>query len=1070
MRQFWLVCEREAVLVILVVMTAVARPGLVAVTNAGFESTDQSGAPAGWTLVRSIGIVSATVDTKTAHTGAGSVRFDSPVPGTCFLESTPVTMTVGHMYRLSATIRTSQAVSDPTSRYPTAVAATVTMASFPFETHATAVGGTHPWTKSEILFFATQSTDRVRLHFGLNGTAAGIAWFDDVQLEEVEDIGAYVPLETVRWFGPAFRYTDKGWVFVHIEGEPYQRGYQYGFLLSKEIVTFMDKLAIRQNGDSPRSGWNELRTLTDALMLRKYDKEFLDEMKGIADGAAKAGGSYNGHPVDLLDIATVNSAVDIGQLGGALNVTSTPISGRSFNKEEEEANAAERLHKCSSFLANGPATANGNIVFAQLFMWGGYTGVHWDVICDVQPARGHRLVYETFPGGIHSGADFYINDAGIVIGETTVMQTPFNMNGEPQSSRIRRAAQYGSSIDDVVKMLTTNNNGLYTNDWLIGDVRTNEIAILLLGTHASKLWRSTSGEFPGDTKGFYWSVNNAKDPDVRKEYVSNPGNVPFDVVFGNVNRDLSFYQYYTKEKGNIDGISAVNLIATSPINRPHACDGKVTTAEMASHMMFLAHYGKVTLREKMPEKGGRLMPDLPNVIPHLSLGYSVVNPVYIVDRLKGLRKTTTNERKPDPVLADVKEIYTFDKQALWANTVYPATDGDNWFVSGTTAYWYMLNGMASDPAATMPVLRDGLADMNCRLLYTVAHEGTMVPLNARRVYDRFNHYIIPRIRGVYALHQLRLALGNAAFGATMTAVHTRFRDKPMSTAQFLALAEETSNKPVKPIVMPWLQRDDLPDISVTASATPPQRTDGTRDSAVPLWSVTLGVHQNGEPYAFMTTVEIITAKASIWKLVSVSGADQQMTLQVPDKPIRVVFNAGNDIPVKRKEFSTLSNLFDDFSNTTIVYGTGRQIEANHTAALRIQTVVADQFTEIFSPIRQDAEMSTDDLAKGDLIVLGGSADNSTSMVFAEKVGLTLGKNFFSWRGRVFADPDDGLFVACGNPFNPAHNVYLFVSNSALEQYLMTKRFQPLPSWGVFKGEQIVERGYHDVPGMVVDLK
>jgi len=68
-----------------------------------------------------------------------------------------------------------------------------------------------------------------------------------------------------------------------------------------------------------------------------------------------------------------------------------------------------------------------------------------------------------------------------MIGETTVLQTPFKADGEPQSSRIRKAAQYASSIDDVVKILSRKNNGLYTNDWLIGDAKTDEIAILLLG-------------------------------------------------------------------------------------------------------------------------------------------------------------------------------------------------------------------------------------------------------------------------------------------------------------------------------------------------------------------------------------------------------------------------------------------------------------------------------------------------------------------------------------------------------------------------------------------------------------
>lgn len=1069
MKQYLRVGGNPIMGIVFFAAAAIAQPGQIRLSNSGFESSDQSGKIETWTVTRTTAGVSARVDRGTGHTGSASMVCDATIPGGCTIESTPLTLAVGRLYRLSVWIRTERAFADPMSRYPTAVAATATMASFPFETYAPVVGGSREWTKSEIVFFATQSTDRVRLHLGYNGTATGKAWFDDVEVQEIDDIASVVPLETVKWYGPAFRYTDKGWTFVHIEGEPYPRGYQYGYLLSREIVGFMDKLAIRQNVDVPRAGWNELRTLTDALMLRKYDREYLEEMKGIADGAAKAGGVYGGHPLDLLDIATLNSAVDLGQLGSALNETAHPLSGRSFNKEEEEANAAERLHKCSSFLANGPATPDGKIVFAQLFMWGGYTGVHWDVICDVQPARGRRLVYETFPGGIHSGADFYINDAGIMIGETTVMQTPFEINGEPQSSRIRRAAQYGTSIDEVVKILTTGNNGLYTNDWLIGDARSEEIAILLLGTKKWKLWRSSTGEFPGDTKGFYWSVNNAKDPEVRKEYVPDPSNAPFDLIYSNMNRDLAFYQYYQGAKGKIDGISAVNAIATSPLNRPHACDGKVTTSEMASHMMFLAHYGKVTMREKMPEKGSRLMPDLPNVIPHLSLGYSVFNPVYVVEKLKGLRQNAHVEQKRDVVLTDLKEVYSFEKQKLWINTVYPATEGDNWFVSGTAAYWNMLNAMTADPVTTMPMVRDGFADMNCRLLYTIAHEGSIAPVKAQRVYDRYNNYVIPRIRGTYALHQMRLLLGNTPFVGVMNAVHTRFREKPMTTAQFVAVAEEISGTSVKSVIMPWLDRDDLPALTVTASAARADSASGKGAGAATGWTIALDVRQTGSPYIFTASVAITTEKSVVWRLVNVKSGDEHLVLAVPDKPRSIVFNAGNDIPVQRNASVTFANFFDDFAGTSIVYGTGRQIEANHTAALKFQTVLADQFTETFATIRQDAEMSPMEMAQRDLIILGGGADNSVVSLVAQRAGLTVGKNSFRWRGKVFADPEDGMFVAVANPFNASRNAYLFVSNSALQQYHMTKRFQSLPSWAVFRGEQVVERGYHEVQGMAIDL-
>ena len=250
------------------------------------------------------------------------------------------------------------------------------------------------------------------------------------------------------------------------------------------------------------------------------------------------------------------------------------------------------------------------------------------------------------------------------------------------------------------------------------------------------------------------------------------------------------------------------------------------------------------------------------------------------------------------MLSEVKEVYSFDTQKLWINTVYPATEGDNWFVSGTAAYWNTLHGMTADPSSTMPLLRDGFAEMNCRLLYTVAHEGAMAPLKAQRVYDRFNNYVIPRIRGTYALHQLRLALGNNSFADIMNGVHTRFREKSMSTAQFVSVAEEISGQPVKPIVMPWLERDDLPNVSITASVT-------GEDLA-------LRVQQTGTPYFFSTTVEIVTEKGSFWKLVRVKSADEHLTLKVTDKPLKVVFNAGNDIPVQRKEFATFANFFDDF--------------------------------------------------------------------------------------------------------------------------------------------------------------
>ena len=503
-----------ALMFILIYANLNAQTGLIEVRNNSFDVDGREALLPNWQALTDTTVALCGQD---KISGSNSLRIDHQELQQNTVISEPVNLKIGHLYKLSAWVKCKDVETSPLDRYPTSVAGCITMESFPFTNHSPSVGATNDWTKIEVMFIATKKTDRIRLHLGYNGKARGTIWFDDLELTKVEDISEYIPTETISWFDNGFRYDDRGWIFVHIEGKPYERGYQYGYLVAEEMHEYISKLSIQANRDNPKQGWNGMRFVADGFMLRKYDPEYLTEMKGIADGANKAGQKLFDRDFDLIDVVTMNSAIDIGYARRALGTTPNPLSGQNFLKSEDELNIPERLHKCSSFLANKSSTTDGRIVFGQIFMWGGYTGPHWNVICDVEPEKGHRLVYQTFPGGIHSGADFYINEAGIMIGETTVSQTPFNPDGSPQSNRIRKAAQYADNIDDVVEILTTNNNGMYANDWLIGDTKTDEIAVLLLGTEKHKLWRSSNSEFYGDTKDFYWCNNNNKDRDVRKE-------------------------------------------------------------------------------------------------------------------------------------------------------------------------------------------------------------------------------------------------------------------------------------------------------------------------------------------------------------------------------------------------------------------------------------------------------------------------------------------------------------------------------------------------------------------------
>jgi hypothetical protein len=265
---------------------------------------------------------------------------------------------------------------------------------------------------------------------------------------------------------------------------------------------------------------------------------------------------------------------------------------------------------------------------------------------------------------------------------------------------------------------------------------------------------------------------------------------------------------------------------------------------------------------------------------------------------------------------------------------------------------------------------------------------------------------------------------------------------------------------VNAFIRQWTDRDDLPDLTVRAGGR--KEGDG--------WIANVTISQKTRPYEFFTTVAVETEKEIRWFPLHVRGDSTTAEFPVAAQPVAVTINAGNDIPVRRISAYTLANLFDDFRDVSLVYGTARQIEAHHTLALRYQAVIADQFVEYLLPVRQDCEVPADAADTGDLVLLSTGEDNSVALRLAPVLGVEIGKGFFRWQGKTYGSPEDGLFAAFPSPADPAKAVYLFHANSALQLYHMTKRHQPLPSWGVFKGENVVERGYSAGKGTEIRIE
>ena len=108
-------------------------------------------------------------------------------------------------------------------------------------------------------------------------------------------------------------------------------------------------------------------------------------------------------------------------------------------------------------MATGGATTHGQIVATQATWFGSaswwfnaYIAERWNVIVDLQPAQGNRVLFTTAPGYIWSDENYYQNQEGMVIIDTTAPQGLWARRGVPLAVRSRMAAQYGGNIDEVI--------------------------------------------------------------------------------------------------------------------------------------------------------------------------------------------------------------------------------------------------------------------------------------------------------------------------------------------------------------------------------------------------------------------------------------------------------------------------------------------------------------------------------------------------------------------------------------------------------------------------------------------
>ena len=395
-------------------------------------------------------------------------------------------------------------------------------------------------------------------------------------------------------------YNKNGWTYISVYGNPKDRGYAYGYLCAeefKEIQKMLKYFVLESYGKEWEYFISEISTDFKDMTKTEF-KEFYEEMEGIADGCCA-----NGCKTTIDEIIAWNFYISLSYW----------YSTKSEGNGAKEGGAKDH---CSAFIAVGEDwTKDGKIVCAHNSFTEYIDGQYFNTVLDLNPDKGHRFIMQTAPCMIWSGSDFFVTAKGIIGLETTMGGFIPYEKRFPVGYRIRKAMQYGNTLDEYCEILLHENSGDYANSWMFGDTNSNEILRIELGLKYHNIERTKNGYFigfnaPYDPKIRNLECKNSGFDDIRRHQGSRLVRLGdlMDEHKGKINIDIAkliisdhYDVYLNKENPCSRSVcSHYDLDAREYMSDPArpkpfaprgAVDGIVCDTSLAKKMSFIGKYG-----------------------------------------------------------------------------------------------------------------------------------------------------------------------------------------------------------------------------------------------------------------------------------------------------------------------------------------------------------------------------------------------------------------------------------------------------------------------------------------------
>jgi len=229
--------------------------------------------------------------------------------------------------------------------------------------------------------------------------------------------------------------TEDGKVRVlFITGTPYERGYQQGVILRKEI---QDNLGLLFKNALKQFYFEELFAEVYERLRPHISQDYVEEMRGLAHGAK----------VPLKLVHYIHILPEITEWGGKKKlkeVIHNMIKGAV-------------LPSCSNLCADQTATADGNLYSVRVLDWGLHkiSKLHeYPLLTISVPDKGYSSVNIGWVGFI--GAVSGMNERGITLGEMGNGDTENEvLSGKPMPFLLRDILTQADSLKDVRRIIKT---------------------------------------------------------------------------------------------------------------------------------------------------------------------------------------------------------------------------------------------------------------------------------------------------------------------------------------------------------------------------------------------------------------------------------------------------------------------------------------------------------------------------------------------------------------------------------------------------------------------------------------